>query len=99
MPKMYVGNLASTVTSRDLLAHFSGSGCAVGALAITDRVSGLCRGFGFVEMAELSDVAVAFSLLNNTMLNGQPIKIELDPSLKNGRSHRAASKGQRVGSP
>jgi hypothetical protein len=37
-------------------------------------------------MADLSDVAVAFSLLNNTLLNGQAIKIEADPSLKNGKA-------------
>ena len=90
MPKVYVGNLASSVTSRDLLAHFSRAGGALGALAITDRVSGLCRGFGFVEMAELADVAVAFSLLNNTLLNGQVIKIETDPSLKNGKARNRA---------
>ena len=83
---MYVGNLASSVTSKDLLAHFSRVGEVVAALAVTDRVSGLCRGFGFVEMAELADVAVAFSLLNNTLLNGQQIKIEADPSLKNGKA-------------
>ena len=82
MPKVYVGNLASSVTNSDLLTHFSG----VGALAITDRESGLCRGFGFVEMAELTDVAVAFSLLNNSLLNGRQIKIEPDPSLKNGKA-------------
>jgi len=86
MPKVYVGNLASSVTSKDLLAHFSRVGEVVAALAVTDRVSGLCRGFGFVEMAELADVAVAFSLLNNTLLNGQQIKIEADPSLKNGKA-------------
>ena len=86
MPRVYVGNLASSVTSKDLLAHFSGAGEVVAALAVTDRVSGLCRGFGFVEMAELADVAVAFSLLNNTLLNGQQIKIEADPSLKNGKA-------------
>jgi len=63
----------------------------VGALAVTDKASGLCRGFGFVEMAERADVAVAFSLLNNSVLNGQPIKIETDPVVKNGKGrHRAA---------
>jgi len=36
-------------------------------------------------MAERADVAVAFGLLNNTLLNGQQIKIEPDPSLKHGR--------------
>lgn len=86
MPKVYVGNLASSVTSRDLQAHFSRAGATLGALAVTDKVSGLCRGFGFVDMAELSDVAVAYSLLNNTILNGQSIKIEPDPSMKIGKS-------------
>lgn len=85
MAKVYVGNLASSVTSSDLVTHFSRAGEVLGALAVTDKVSGLCRGFGFVEMAELSDVHVAFGLLNNTVLNGQPIKIEPDPSRKDGK--------------
>ena len=92
MPKVYVGNLASSVTSRDLLEHFSRAGGVVGALAVTDKASGLCRGFGFVEMAEVSDVAVAFSLLNNSELNGRRIQIEAEPSLKNGKArHRTAA--------
>ena len=90
MPKVYVGNLAGSVTSSDLLAHFSRAGEVVGALAVTDRVSGLCRGFGFVEMAELADFALALSPLNNTLLNGQQIKIEADPSLKNGKARNRA---------
>lgn len=91
MPKIYVGNLASSVTSERLIAHFSRAGEVVRALAITDTTSGLCRGFGFVEMADLADVAVAFSLLNHTILNGQPIKIEPDPSLKNGKTRNRAA--------
>jgi RNA recognition motif-containing protein len=90
MPKLYVGNLASSVTSDDLLTHFSRAGEVLGALAITDRLSGLCRGFGFVEMAENADVALAFSLLNNSLLNGQRIKIEPDASQRNGK-HRNRS--------
>jgi RNA recognition motif-containing protein len=90
MPKVYVGNLASSVTSSDLVAHFSRAGEVLAALAITDRESGLCRGFGFVEMAEFADVAVAFSLLNNSLLNGRRIKIEPDPSLKNGKARNRA---------
>ena len=86
MPKVYVGNLAGSVTSRDLLMHFSRAGETVHALAVTDRATGLCRGFGFVEMAELTDVAVAYSLLNNSVLKGQAIRIEPEPSLKNGKA-------------
>jgi cold-inducible RNA-binding protein len=90
MPRVYVGNLASSVTSQDLLEHFTSAGEALGALAITDKVSGLCRGFGFVEMAELGDVAVAFSLLNNSELHGRRITIEAEPSLKNGKARNRA---------
>lgn len=93
MPKVYVGNLASSVTSGDLFAHFSRAGEVRGALAVSDKASGRCRGFGFVEMADLSDVAVAFSMLSNTELNGQRISIEPDPSHKNGKS-----RGRNLGS-
>ena len=86
MPKVYVGNLAGSVTSNDLLTHFSRAGEVRGALAVTDKTSGRCRGFGFVEMAEVADVALAFSLLNTSLLNGQLIRIETDPSAKNGKT-------------
>jgi RNA recognition motif-containing protein len=50
----------------------------------------LLRGFGFVEMADFEEVAVAYGLLNNTMLNGQKVRIERDPSLRKVklRAHR-----------
>ena len=91
MPKVYVGNLASSVTSSDLLTHFSRAGEVLGALAVTDKASGQCRGFGFVEMADMSDVAIAVGLLNNSLLNGQQIKIEIDPSSKNGKTRSRAT--------
>ena len=91
MPRVYVGNLAGSVTSQDLQAHFSRAGEVVSALAVTDKASGLCRGFGFVDMAEVDDVAIACSLLNNTLLKGQLIKIETDPSLKNGKARNRAA--------
>jgi RNA recognition motif-containing protein len=86
MPEVYVGNLASSVISANLLAHFLRAGGALRALAVADRVSGLFRGFGLVGMAEISDVAVAVSLLNNSELNGRRIKIAAEPSLKKRKS-------------
>jgi hypothetical protein len=41
-------------------------------------------------MAEPADVALAFSLLNNTPLNGQLIKIEPHPALRNGKARKGA---------
>lgn len=96
MPRVYVGNLASSVTSRDLLEHFSRAGGAVSALAVTDAGSGLCRGFGFVEMAELSDIAVAVSLLNNSELNGRRIKIDVNSSTNSGKARNRAAARERT---
>jgi RNA recognition motif-containing protein len=93
MPEVYVGNLASSVTGSDLVKHFSRAGEVLVALAITDRESGLCRGFSFVDIAEAADVAIAFSLLNHTQLNGQPIKIEPHPALRNGKARNSAVAG------
>jgi RNA recognition motif-containing protein len=89
MPKVYVGNLGSSLTSPDLLKHFSRAEGAICALAITDRVSGLCRGWGFVEMADIADVAVAFSLLNNCELNGRRIQIEPETVTEKWKSARS----------
>jgi hypothetical protein len=41
-------------------------------------------------MAELSDVAVAFSLLNNSELSGRRITIEAEPPLKSGKARNRA---------
>lgn len=90
MPRVYVGNLASSVTSRALHEHFSRAGGVISALAFSDKASGLCRGFGFVEVEKASDIAVAISLLNNSELNGQRILIEPAPALKNGRALKKA---------
>jgi cold-inducible RNA-binding protein len=91
MPRVYVGNLASSVTSDALHEHFSRAGGVISALAVSDKTTGLCRGFGFVEMQGMSDVAVAISLLNNSELNGKRIAIEPEPTLKNGRGpHKQA---------
>jgi RNA recognition motif-containing protein len=58
------------------------------ATVITDKFSGQSNGFGFVEMAEVSDVAVAFGLLSNSELNGRRIQIEPEPSLRNGKARK-----------
>jgi len=92
LPRIYIGNLATSVTSHDLRRHFARAGEVLTAMAVSDRVSGLCRGFGVVEMAEAADVKVAFSLLNRTELNGQQITIEPQSSSANGQARARRSK-------
>src|SRR5262249_2115967 len=84
MPRIYVGNLASSVTTQDLVLLFSRAGEVRAALAITDKTSGLCRGFGFIDMVDAEDAIVAASLLNGTQLKEQPIDIQQLTPRSNG---------------
>jgi len=93
MPRVYVANLTSSVTSHELLAHFSRAGEVRAALVVSDKASGQCGGFGFVEMAELAGPVVPFSFLNNTELNRQGIIFEPQPSQKHGKSRRKGWNG------
>ena len=56
---LYVGNLPFQTTADDLLEVFGQYGSVSRAQVITDRDSGQSRGFGFVEMADGADQAVA----------------------------------------
>ena len=48
--RLYVGNLAWTVTHQDLLDVFSEAGKVDSSQVIIDRATNRSRGFGFVEM-------------------------------------------------
>jgi len=78
VPRIYVGNLAESVTRDDLRALFSKIGRVGGALVITDKVTGRSRGFGFVEMVEVEDAinaAVYFSGTNSKAAKSRSIHI------------------------
>lgn len=77
MPRIYVGNLAESVTRDDLRTLFAKIGRVSGALVITDRVTGRSRGFGFVEMVEVDDAINAAVFFSGTELEGR--KIHVDP--------------------
>jgi cold-inducible RNA-binding protein len=74
--KLYVGNLAYSVTQEDLHALFSEVGQVASAVVVSDKFSGQSRGFGFVEMAEQADAAKAIATLNETDLKGRKIRID-----------------------
>ena len=77
MPRIYVGNLAESVTRDALRALFSKIGRVGGALVITDKLTGKSRGFGFVEMIEVDDAINAAVYFSGTELEGR--KIHVDP--------------------
>lgn len=74
--KLYVGNLAYSVTNQDLETLFSQAGKVDSAVVVTDKFSGQSKGFGFVEMADSNEAAKAIETLNDTDLKGRRIKID-----------------------
>ena len=73
--KLYVGNLAFSVTNEDLEALFGQIGKVDNVAVVTDKFSGQSRGFGFVQMADSNEAARAISELNGTELKGRSIKV------------------------
>jgi cold-inducible RNA-binding protein len=73
--KLYVGNLAYSVTSDDLLELFSQAGKVQSATVITDKFSGQSKGFGFVEMTTADEVVKAIRQFHDAELKGRNIKV------------------------
>jgi RNA recognition motif-containing protein len=73
--KLYVGNLAYTVSNDDLQELFSKAGQVQSVAVITDKFSGQSKGFGFVEMATSDEAAKAIQQFNDTELKGRNIKV------------------------
>ena len=76
MPRVYVGNLAESVTRDDLRALFSKIGKVGGALVITDPATGRSRGFGFVEMIDVDDAINAAVYFSGTELEGRKLQVD-----------------------
>ncbi len=73
--KLYVGNLAYSVTSEDLKDLFSQSGTVESVAVISDKFSGQSKGFGFVEMADAGGADAAIKSLDGTEFKGRNIKV------------------------
>ena len=57
--KLYVGNLSFETTESDLKELFGQTGSVETVRIITDRDTGRSKGFGFVQMQEGGDKAIA----------------------------------------
>jgi RNA recognition motif-containing protein len=73
--KLFVGNLAYTVTSDQLRDFFASAGTVSSASVISDRDSGRSKGFGFVEMSSDEEAQTAVSQLNGKELEGRQLTV------------------------
>jgi RNA recognition motif-containing protein len=70
---LYVGNLSFETTAADLSQAFGEYGSVSRSQVINDRETGRSRGFGFVEMSEGGDEAMA--ALNGADFQGRALTV------------------------
>ena len=73
--KLYVGNLAYTVTDSELQQMFEAHGSVTSAQVIMDRDTGRSKGFGFVEMGSDAEAQAAITALNGQQVGGRPLTV------------------------
>jgi len=88
--KIYVGNLSYDVTEEELRQEFKAFGEVESVSIITDKYSGRPKGFGFVEMASVSEGQAAIAGLNGKTLRDRMLKV-------NAARPRPDSGGDRFG--
>jgi RNA recognition motif-containing protein len=91
--KLFVGNLAYSVTSDDLSRAFSEAGTVASARVITDRETGQSRGFGFVEMGSAADGQRAISTWNGRELSGRVLTVNEARPQGEGREGGGGGRG------
>ena len=73
--KIYVGNLPYEITEEELRQEFGTFGGVTSVNIITDKFSGRPRGFGFVEMAVVSEGQAAITGLNGKTLKDRTLNV------------------------
>ncbi|OIS98901.1 PREDICTED: RNA-binding protein CP33, chloroplastic [Nicotiana attenuata] len=75
--KLFVGNLAWSVTSESLAQAFQEYGTVVGARVLYDGETGRSRGYGFVSYENREQLENALQNLNGVELDGRAMRISL----------------------
>ena len=89
---IYVGNLTFQTTADDLRELFAQYGTVTSAQVVSDRDTGRSRGFGFVEMADGGDEAIA--ALNGTQHGGRSLTVnEAKPREERPRGGGSGGRG------
>jgi len=98
MMKLYLGGLPTSFDNaeiRELLEPYIKDDSTIGSISVpTDRITGLPRGFAFIEM-EKEAAASAITGLSGTEVEGRPIKINEQLSKTDLLARRAAAAAER----
>jgi RNA recognition motif-containing protein len=90
---LYIGNLSLEATETDLQQAFAAFGQVTSATIIKDRLSGVSRGFGFVEMPAQTEAEAAMTGLMGKELLGQSLIV--NEAHARGNDRRAGGRPER----
>ena len=86
--KIYVGNLAYSVSDESLAEKFGNFGTVESARIIKDRETNRSKGFGFVEMGTDEEAQDAISSLHGTEFEGRQMNVnEAKPREPRNNNH------------
>ncbi len=94
--KLYVGNLAYTVTEQELQDLFAPYGEVKTVNIVKDKFTGQARGFGFVEMGDKDQGQAAIDGLNGNDVGGRKLRVN-EALAKEAQGGRPRSFGDRSG--
>src|SRR5262249_16099746 len=83
--RLYVGNLAYSMSDSDLQRLFEAQESVTSAQVIMDRDTGRSKGFGFVEMGSDAEAQAAITALNGAEIEGRTLTVnEARPKTEGG---------------
>lgn len=82
--KLFIGNLAWTVTTESLTEAFKKFGDVVGARVVYDGETGRSRGYGFVCYATRLQMETALESLNGVEIDGRAMRVSLAEGKRQG---------------
>lgn len=94
--KLYVGNMAYSVTDAQLRSAFEAYGKVDDVAVIMDRDTGRPKGFAFVTMPNAQEANAAIDGLNDQDLGGRPLRVnEARPKAEGGGGGGGGGGGRR----
>jgi len=93
--RIYVGNLPYEITSEELRQEFAAFGEVASVDIMKDKFTGQSKGFGFVEMAQVSEGQAAIASLNGKIINDRTLTV--NPARERSEGGGGRSYGNRGG--
>ena len=94
--QIYVGNLPYDFTEDELRDMFDQFGEVTSVKLVTDKESGLSKGFGFIEMERKSEGKDAIQVLDQSAVRGRNVRVHAARP-RNGRMQRHKGKRKNSG--